>query len=62
MVPQGIPKVRKIRANGDVGAVGSGNMVFESERYLSSAIAGPCLLLNASRVQRVEEGTPLTLD
>ena len=37
VVPQGVPKVRKIKANGDVGAVGSGNMVFEGERYLHSA-------------------------
>ena len=39
MIPQGIPEIGNGEANGNVGAVGSRDMILESERYLHS-VAG----------------------
>ena len=37
LIPQGISNVRYGKSDGDVGVIGSGDMILEGERYLHSA-------------------------
>ena len=42
IIPQGISEIREIKTDGDIGAVGSRDMIFDGERYLHS-VAGKSL-------------------
>ena len=37
VIPQGVPNIRYGKSDGNVGMVGSRNVIFEGERYLHSA-------------------------